>query len=78
MGVDHENLDGDADMSGGVVQSDAAAEDAGREARKRAVSIYFDYIHGYFSTGSFPPAPTLIAGRVFAYMAFHLDSWLLS
>lgn len=62
MGVEKDNLDGDADMQGGVVQSDAAAGDPDRETRKRAVSIYFDYIHEYLSASSFPPAPTLLAG----------------
>lgn len=40
MAVENDKLDTDADMSGGVVQSDVTAEDPGREARKRAVCIY--------------------------------------
>lgn len=41
MGAENDKLDTDADMSGGVVQSDATAEDPGREARKRAVGIIY-------------------------------------
>lgn len=41
MGVENDKLDTDADMSGGVVQSDATAEDPGRETRKRAVGIIY-------------------------------------
>lgn len=40
MGAENDKHDTDADMSGGVVQSDVTAEDPGREARKRAVGIY--------------------------------------
>lgn len=65
MGVENDNLGADADMQGGVAQGDVAAEDPGHETRKRAVGIsLFDYIHGYLSTNSFPPAPTLAAGHL--------------
>lgn len=40
MGAD-DNLDGDADMQGGIVHSDAAAEDPGPDTRnRRAVGRY--------------------------------------
>lgn len=65
MGVENENFGADADMQGGVMQSDVAADDPGHETRKRAVGIsLFDYLHGYFSTSSFPPTPTLAAGHL--------------
>lgn len=49
MGMDDENLGSDADMSGGVVQSDVAAGDPGPETKsRRAVG---NYLIAYMGTG---------------------------
>lgn len=80
MGLENDNSDGDADMNNGVVQSDVAAEDPGRETRKRAVGILFYLITymGAFVPAPFHQAPTLVAADAMHTFHSHLQSWPLS
>jgi hypothetical protein len=58
MGVDDENLGSDADMSGGVGQSDVAAGDPGPESKsRRAVGNYLITYMGTWVPSRFCQCP---------------------
>lgn len=80
MGVENNNFDGDADMQGGVVQSDAAAEDPGPETKsRRAVSLFYFITHvGTCVYQLLSASAHLTRRRVVAYIPYHLEVWPLS